>query len=98
MTYKVYIYICVCMYAYIICIIMYYIIYIIIMYKNNLWVAAASLLKSSSEQLRLNEYLVKEQSAQTATRAVGMAYCLWMSFSISRVDDSYMLCCIKTVI
>ena len=34
--------------------------YIIIMYKNNLRAAVFSLLKSSSEQLRLNEYLVKD--------------------------------------
>ena len=35
----------------------------------------------SSDQMKI----LKDQSAQTATRAVGLAYCLWLPFSINRV-------------
>ena len=29
--------------------------------------------------------ILKDQSAQTTTRAVGIAYCLWLPFSMNRV-------------
>ena len=29
--------------------------------------------------------ILKDQSAQTTTRAVGIAYCLWLPFSVNRV-------------
>ena len=53
-----------------------YIYIYIYLYQINLRTAAVSLFESSS---------AKDQSAQTTTRAVGIAYRLWLPFSINRV-------------
>ena len=79
------------MHTYIYIYIYIYYIYIYIGSRINLQTAAVLLFESSSTQLRSNEDEDLEgpeyQNAETTTRAVGIAYCLWLPFSVNRVLD-----------
>ena len=79
----IYVYICIYIYIYVYIYIYIYTYIYIYIYRSvcNLWAAAVSLFECSLVQIKI----LKDQSAHTTTRAVGVAYHLWLPFSINRV-------------
>ena len=69
-----------------VCVFIYTYIYIYIYIFIYIYILRAHQ-RSCSDQMKI----LKAQSSQTTTRAMGIAYRLWLSFSINRVLNLYIL-------